>query len=107
MYPSSPFARKFMKPGAVASWSRKIHLFGASLCLLPLALASAQAGATALGAYNVKLDQTSISGISSGAYMAVQFGVANSSIIKGVGVISGGPYRSEEHTSELQSRQYL
>src|ERR1035437_475605 len=107
MQASSHFSRKSMKPGAAASWSRKLRLFGASLCLLPLAFVSAQASATALGAYNVKLDQTSISGISSGAYMAVQFGVANSSIIKGVGVISGGPYRSEEHTSELQSRQYL
>src|ERR1035437_1908542 len=92
MQASSHFSRKSMKPGAAASWSRKLRLFGASLCLLPLAFVSAQASATALGAYNVKLDQTSISGISSGAYMAVQFGVANSSIIKGVGVISGGPY---------------
>jgi poly(3-hydroxybutyrate) depolymerase len=57
-----------------------------------LMLASVQANATALGSYNVRLDQTSVSGISAGANMAVQFGVANSSIIKGVGVISGGPY---------------
>src|ERR1035437_5352289 len=107
MYQQSPILRKFQKPAIPVSWSKKFHLLRASLCVLPLALASTQVGATALGAYNVKLDQTSISGISSGAYMAVQFGVANSSIIKGVGVISGGPYRSEEHTSELQSRQYL
>ncbi|EGG23646.1 polyhydroxybutyrate depolymerase [Cavenderia fasciculata] len=33
-----------------------------------------------------------ISGISSGGYMAVQFHVAFSSIVSGVGVIAGGPY---------------
>lgn len=35
---------------------------------------------------------TSISGISSGGYMAVQFHVAHSSKIIGIGVIGGGPY---------------
>jgi hypothetical protein len=46
----------------------------------------------ALGAYNAPLRDTSISGISSGAYMSVQFATAWSSFIKGVGVIAGGPY---------------
>lgn len=41
---------------------------------------------------NVKRDETSVSGLSSGAYMAVQFHVANSSFVKGAGVIAGGPY---------------
>lgn len=45
-----------------------------------------------LKSYNVKLDETSISGISSGAFMAVQFGVAHSAIVKGVGATAGGPY---------------
>jgi hypothetical protein len=31
-------------------------------------------------------------GISSGAFMAVQFGTAWSSVIRGVGVVAGGPY---------------
>ncbi len=58
-----------------------------------LAAASAGAGAAVnLGAYNVKLDETSVSGISSGAMMAAQFGVAWSSIVKGVGIVAGGPY---------------
>lgn len=47
---------------------------------------------TPLESYNVKIDETSISGISSGAYMAVQFAVAHSATIKGVGAIAGGPY---------------
>jgi poly(3-hydroxybutyrate) depolymerase len=71
---------------------RVLHVLRGALCMLPFALASLQANSAVLGTYNVKLDQTSVSGISAGANMAVQFGVANSSIIKGVGVISGAPY---------------
>jgi poly(3-hydroxybutyrate) depolymerase len=40
----------------------------------------------------VPIGETSISGISSGAFMAIQFGTAWSSIIKGVGVVAGGPF---------------
>jgi len=45
-----------------------------------------------LGAYNADIKESSISGISSGAFTAVQFGISWSSIVKGVGVIAGGPY---------------
>ena len=48
--------------------------------------------ASQLEAYNVDIRQTSVSGFSSGAFMAVQFDVAFSSILKGAGIISGGPY---------------
>ncbi|HVZ08240.1 plasmid partitioning protein [Rhodopila sp.] len=53
---------------------------------------SAPVRAQTLGAYDAALTETSISGISSGAYMAVQFATAWSSFVKGVGVIAGGPY---------------
>jgi hypothetical protein len=46
----------------------------------------------ALRPYNAVLGESSISGISSGAFMAVQFGFAWSSIMKGVGVVAGGPF---------------
>lgn len=46
----------------------------------------------ALRSYNAPIGESSISGVSSGAFMAVQFGTAWSSIIKGVGVVAGGPY---------------
>ena len=46
----------------------------------------------ALRSFNAAIGESSISGISSGAFMAVQFGTAWSSVIKGVGVIAGGPY---------------
>ena len=39
-----------------------------------------------------------VSGVSSGAYMAVQFQVAYSSMVKGVGVIAGGPDLCARHT---------
>jgi Esterase PHB depolymerase len=46
----------------------------------------------ALGSYNASIGESSISGISSGAFMAVQFGTAWSSVIKGVGIVAGGPF---------------
>src|SRR5262245_59533108 len=52
----------------------------------------AAAGPAPLPAFNVDIARTSVSGVSSGAYMAVQFEVAHSSIVKGAGVIAGGPY---------------
>jgi hypothetical protein len=45
-----------------------------------------------LSGFNADISESSISGISSGAYMAVQFGTAWSSVIRGVGIIAGGPY---------------
>ncbi len=51
-----------------------------------------------LPALNLEIAETSISGISSGAFMAVQFQVAHSSIVKGVGVIAGGPYLCSQGT---------
>lgn len=52
-----------------------------------------QAAATvSLPSYNVDISQTTVSGISSGAYMTTQFSVAHSSIVKGVGIVAGGPY---------------
>jgi predicted peptidase len=45
-----------------------------------------------LTGYNVDASQTSVSGLSSGGYMAVQFEVAFSSLVRGAGIIAGGPY---------------
>lgn len=45
-----------------------------------------------LRGYRAPIGESSISGISSGAFMAVQFGTAWSSVIKGVGMVAGGPY---------------
>jgi poly(3-hydroxybutyrate) depolymerase len=56
----------------------------------------ARAAEPALASYNVDIAQTSISGISAGAFMAVQFATAWSSIVKGVGAIAGGPFGCAE-----------
>ena len=45
-----------------------------------------------LAGYNAAIGESSISGISSGAFMAVQFATAWSSVVKGVGIVAGGPY---------------
>lgn len=47
---------------------------------------------TALSSYGARSDQTSVSGISSGGYMASQFHVAYSAELMGVGIVAGGPY---------------
>jgi poly(3-hydroxybutyrate) depolymerase len=67
----------------------------ASLALLSLAAAQALAQSSApitLPAYGADSLQTSVSGLSSGAFMAVQLQVAYSGSIVGSGVVAGGPY---------------
>jgi len=64
---------------------------------LTLALASHGAGATTLPALNVDTSKISISGLSSGAFMANQMGYAYASTFMGVGVFAGGPYMCAGH----------
>ena len=73
----------------VASLRRTSVAIGCVAFIAGPALAQAPA---ALPGYNAAIGESSISGISSGAFMAVQFGTAWSSVIKGVGVVAGGPY---------------
>lgn len=61
-------------------------------CAAVVAASPLAAEPMALRGYNAAIGESSVSGISSGAFMAVQFGTAWSSVIKGVGVIAGGPY---------------
>lgn len=61
--------------------------------LLSGAAASAAPPLPALGA---NAGAVTVSGISSGAYMAVQLQVAHASLVKGAGVIAGGPYDCAE-----------
>jgi hypothetical protein len=58
----------------------------AALCLRPAGAAEA------LPPFGADLAQTSVSGVSSGGYMAVQFHVAYSSLVIGAGALAGGPY---------------
>lgn len=68
--------------------SRMSMLVSASIALLAVPAPAAEP----LPAFNVDITQSSVSGLSSGGYMAVQFEVAFSSILKGAGIIAGGPY---------------
>jgi poly(3-hydroxybutyrate) depolymerase len=68
----------------------------ASVTAVALWLASCERQGSALPALEAKLDQSSVSGLSSGAYMAGQFQLANASIIVGAGIIAGGPYGCSE-----------
>lgn len=49
-----------------------------------------------LGRYNVRKGQSSVSGLSSGAFMTVQLHLAHSASFVGAGVIAGGPFRCAE-----------
>jgi poly(3-hydroxybutyrate) depolymerase len=68
--------------GIVAALISAMTLTGSPLAAEPVALPK----------LNAAIGDSSISGISSGAFMAVQFATAWSSVIRGVGVVAGGPY---------------
>lgn len=67
---------------------RTLSLSTALLC----AALPAHATVVPLPTYNIDIKQSSVSGLSGGAFMAVQFNVAFSSIMRGAGVMAGGPY---------------
>lgn len=71
-----------------------LHDMSSKLTLLVLsaALVATDLPAESLPSFNVDINETSVSGLSSGGYMAVQFHVAYSSLVKGAGIIAGGPY---------------
>ena len=81
------------KPSAAnsaAAVMRFARLWLVALMVFGAVTASAQVAR--LPGLKVDLNQTSVSGLSAGGYMAVQFHVAHSAIVKGAGVIAGGPY---------------
>ncbi|HEY7670292.1 MAG TPA: poly(3-hydroxybutyrate) depolymerase, partial [Hyphomicrobium sp.] len=52
--------------------------------------------AAELPALGATLNETSVSGISAGAYMAGQFQIAHSDEVVGAGIVAGGPYGCAE-----------
>ncbi len=64
--------------------------------VLVATLARTGALAAELPSFNVDLAQTSVSGLSSGAFMAGQFHVAFSATVLGAGIVAGGPYGCAE-----------
>ncbi len=61
-----------------------------------LGLSAACLAAPPLPALGARGDAVTVSGVSSGGYMAVQFQVAYSKLVKGAGVIAAGPYDCAE-----------
>jgi hypothetical protein len=78
--------------------ARTIALAAASVAAL--AVAGCRGGeheaAQQLPALGAEIDQTSVSGISSGAYMAGQFQMAHAKRVTGAAIIAGGPYGCSE-----------
>ena len=61
-------------------------------CGFTMLLSTATLAVEPLPSFKVDKTQASVSGLSSGAFMAVQFHTAYSADIMGVGVVAGGPY---------------
>ena len=79
-------------PAVLLRW-RSVFLSVALAFALLLALSGwVRAEPVALPDFRIDLDETSVSGLSSGGFMAVQFSVAHASIIKGAGIVAGGPF---------------
>src|SRR5512143_1502738 len=70
----------------------KAVLWAVTLLVYLLVSLQLNAATTSLPSFKIDESQTSVSGLSSGGFMAVQFEVSYSSIVKGAGVIAGGPY---------------
>jgi len=70
---------------------------------LAVALAACASGslraASALPTLNIDKSQITVSGLSSGGFMANQLGYAFSATFKGVGVFAGGPYMCAGHSN--------
>jgi len=75
---------------------KRLRNSAAVLALLGLISACGGEKAPPLPALGAKLEQTSVSGISSGAYMAGQFQIAHSDEVVGAGIVAGGPYGCAE-----------
>ena len=73
----------------MAHWLRLRRLAAAIGIAAGLIAGGGAEAADPLLHYNVDLHQTSVSGLSSGAAMAIQLDVAYSSIFRGAGIIAG------------------
>jgi poly(3-hydroxybutyrate) depolymerase len=69
------------------------------LVLLATLAASAVQAAVPLPKYTVDKAQTTVSGLSSGGFMANQLGYAYAATFKGIGVFAGGPYNCAGHSN--------
>ena len=78
------------------NWTRVLALILAAGAVAYSLQRAPQTSSAELPALGAKIGETSVSGISSGAYMAGQFQMAHAKIVKGAAIIAGGPYGCSE-----------
>jgi poly(3-hydroxybutyrate) depolymerase len=72
--------------------TKLVQTIGRAALIGLLATSAFAANTPALPTFQVDLSKTSVSGLSSGAFMAAQFQVAYSSTVVGAGIVAGGPF---------------
>jgi hypothetical protein len=72
------------------------HVLALMAVVLLLTVSAGLVAAAELPALGVRLEQTTVSGLSSGAYMAGQMQLAHSDIVTGAGLVAGGPWGCAE-----------
>ena len=82
-------------------WSKALLALVPAAGLLAIASSANSADLLSLPSFNIDTNQISVSGFSSGAYMAVQFDVAFSSILRGAGIVAGGPYYCAQNSATI------
>jgi len=103
------YSEAVIRPGNKTEEEEMKNVIMRALCL-SIVLMTAPAAADTLPelpAYSLDLAQTSVSGISSGAFMAVQFGTAHSAKVIGVAATAGGPYYCAHDSSLLAMRKCM
>ena len=74
----------------------RLHGLGVAIGLLAASAAVPAAAGATLPKLGTELPATSVSGLSSGAYMAGQIEIAHSKDIVGAGIVAGGPFACAE-----------
>jgi poly(3-hydroxybutyrate) depolymerase len=98
MLQSPLFSRSQASPGTARRlWSTAILVAAVAAAVLPWPLAAQSIAASSpqpppLPALGLAVDATTVSGLSSGGYMAGQFHVAYSASLAGAAVLAAGPY---------------
>lgn len=86
------YARWLLFAHRMSAGQRPIRRLLLGCAALLACMAPIHAEVAGLPALNIDIRETSVSGISSGGFMAVQFQIAHSGIVKGAGVVAAGPW---------------
>lgn len=93
---AAPVSNDRLRTIRVRSWTRHLRVLALGTAYVCGAMSASFAHADTaapLPAYGADLQRTSVSGLSSGAFMAAQFDVAYSSRLIGAGIVAGGAFR--------------